>query len=93
MLAYNAPHSPWLLDTSHFGSRKGDKLLKKYRDKAWKCGGSDLRIVDRVDQNLGRLFAFLKESGGGEYVVLFMSDNGGVSKHSSGIEGQQGEFL
>lgn len=92
MLAYNAPHSPWLLDTSHFGQPEGDKLLKKYLDK-----GLELReariyaLVERIDQNLGRLFAFLKESGKDENtVVLFMSDNGGVSKHfKAGLKGNK----
>ena len=30
MLNFNAPHSPWVLDTSHYGQPEGDKLLDKY---------------------------------------------------------------
>ncbi|NLS94503.1 MAG: sulfatase-like hydrolase/transferase [Planctomycetaceae bacterium] len=92
MLAYNAPHSPWLLDTSHFGQPEGDKLLKKYLDKGLEMREARIyALVDRVDQNLGRLFAFLKESGKEENtVVLFMSDNGGVSKHfKAGLKGNK----
>jgi hypothetical protein len=42
-------------------------------------------MVERVDQNLGRLLAHLETSGlAKNTVIFFMSDNGGVSKHWTG---------
>ena len=90
MLTYNAPHSPWLLDTSHFNQPEGDKLLKKYLDRGLEMREARIyALVERIDQNLGRLFTFLKDAGLEESTaVFFMSDNGGVSRHfKAGLNG------
>lgn len=91
-LAYNAPHSPFLLDTSHFDQPEGDKILEKYLKKG--LAMRDARIyslVERIDINLGRLFEKVDQLGMREdTVVLFMSDNGGVSRHfKAGIKGNK----
>lgn len=91
-LAYNAPHSPFLLDTSHYDQPEGDKILEKYLKKG--LAMRDARIyslVERIDINLGRLFEKVDRLGlQKDTVVLFMSDNGGVSKHyKAGINGNK----
>ena len=91
-LAYNAPHSPFLLDTSHFDQPEGDKIFEKYLKKG--LAMRDARIyslVERIDINLGRLFKKVDQLGlRKDTVVLFMSDNGGVSRHfKAGIKGNK----
>lgn len=93
-LAYNAPHSPFLLDTSHFDQPEGDKLIEKYLKKG--LAMRDARIyglVERIDINLGQLFEKIDELGlRKDTVVLFMSDNGGVSKHyKAGLNGYKSQ--
>lgn len=85
-LAYNAPHSPFLLDTSHFGQPEGDKLLTKYLGKKMPIREARIyALIERVDQNIGRLLNSLKTLGiERDTLVLFMSDNGGVSKFWKG---------
>ncbi len=80
---FNAPHSPWVVGTSHDGQARGDKLINKYLRR-----GLELReariyaMIDIIDQNVGRLLDKLDEMQLTENtVVLFMTDNGGVSKH------------
>ena len=92
-LAFNAPHSPFLLDTTHFGQPEGDKLIEKYLAK--KLPLREARIygmVERIDQNLSRLFKTLKEQGlDEETLVIYTSDNGGVSKaFKAGLKGSKG---
>ncbi|MCB1232438.1 MAG: sulfatase-like hydrolase/transferase [Verrucomicrobiae bacterium] len=81
-LMYNAPHSPWLLDTSHFDQPEGDKLLEKYLKRGLPMREARIyALVDRVDLNIGRLLKKLDELGLAENtLVVFTSDNGGVSK-------------
>ncbi len=93
-LAYNAPHSPFLLDTSHFDQPEGDKLIEKYLGKGLEL--RDARIyglVERIDINLGRLFEKIDQLGlRKDTVVLFMSDNGGVSRHyKAGLKGYKSQ--
>ncbi|QEG01312.1 Arylsulfatase [Stieleria maiorica] len=85
-LMFNAPHSPFLLDTSHYAQPEGDKTLKKYLDR-----GLPMReartygLIDRVDQNIGRLLDALERAGAADNtLVVFTSDNGGVSKFFKG---------
>ncbi len=55
-LMYNAPHSPWLLDTSHAAQPEGDKLLSKYLDRGLPIREARIyALIERVDQNIGRL--------------------------------------
>lgn len=82
-LMFNAPHSPWVLDTSHYGQPEGDVLLEKYLERGLPMREARIyALVERVDQNIGRLLAKLDELGLTEdTLVVFTSDNGGVSKH------------
>ncbi len=85
-LMYNAPHSPFLMDTSHYDQSKGDATIKKYLDKGLPMREARLyALIDRVDQNLGRLLGKLDQLGIAENtLVVFTSDNGGVSKFFKG---------
>lgn len=85
-LMYNAPHSPFLMDTSHYNQSQGDATIKKYLDKGLPMREARLyALIDRVDQNLGRLLAKIEQSGIAENtLVVFTSDNGGVSKFWKG---------
>ena len=91
-LMFNAPHSPWLLDTSHFGQPEGDKLLTKYLERGLPIREARIyALIERVDQNLGRLLGKLDALGiADDTLVVFTSDNGGVSKFwKGGMKGQK----
>lgn len=91
-LMFNAPHSPWLLDTSHYGQPDGDKLLAKYLDRGLPLREARIyALIERVDQNLGRMLKKLDEWGvADDTLVVFTSDNGGVSKFwKGGMNGQK----
>ncbi|TWT91522.1 arylsulfatase [Stieleria varia] len=85
-LMYNAPHSPFLLDTSHFGQPEGDVTLTKYLERGLPIREARIyALVERVDQNIGRLLQRLDELGiSNDTLVVFTSDNGGVSKFWKG---------
>ena len=92
-LMFNAPHSPWVLDTSHYGQPEGDKLLTKFLAKKMPIREARIyALIERVDQNIGRLLAHLKTLGiERDTLVIFMSDNGGVSKFwKGGLRGNKG---
>jgi arylsulfatase A len=79
-LAYNAPHSPHLAPEAYI-----ERYLKK---------GLPLReariyaMVTAIDDNIARL---LKTVDAANTVVVFMTDNGGVSRfHKCGLRGQKG---
>ncbi len=89
-LAYNAPHSPFVLDTSHDGQPAGDKLIAKYLQRGLPLREARIYgMVERIDRNLGRLLDRLKELDlANDTVVFFMSDNGGVSRaFKAGLRG------
>jgi len=91
-LAYNAPHSPFLLDTSHFGQQEGDKLIEKYLSKGLLLREARIyAMVERIDQNLKRLLQSVKKLGlEQETIVIFTSDNGGVSRaYKAGLKGSK----
>ena len=91
-LMYNAPHSPWLLDTSHFGQPEGDKLLKKYLDRGLPIREARIyALIERVDQNIGRVLKKIQSLGiAGKTLVVFTSDNGGVSRFwNGGMKGRK----
>ena len=80
-LAYNVPHSPLLVS---------DALHEKYRAKG--VASNDARIyglVEQCDAAIGRLLAVIDSAGLDQNtVVVFMSDNGGVSRHfRAGLRG------
>ena len=83
-LAYNVPHSPLLVS---------DALHEKYRAKG--IDSRDARIyglVEQCDEAIGRLLRVIDAEGlRDDTVVLFMSDNGGVSRHfRAGLRGGKG---
>ncbi len=95
-LMYNAPHSPWILDTSHFGQPEGDKLLNKYLKRGLPIREARIYgLIERVDQNLGRLLKKIEDLGiADNTLVVFTSDNGGVSKFwKGGMNGQKSSPL
>lgn len=85
-LMFNAPHSPFLLDTSHYGQPDGDKLLTQYLEKGIPIREARIyAMIERVDQNIQRLLDHLEQLGIDENtMVVFTSDNGGVSKYWKG---------
>lgn len=93
---YNAPHSPHVVGTSHDGQARGDKLIDKYLDR-----GLDLRdariyaMIDIIDQNVARILKKLDDlNAAEETVVVFMTDNGGVSKHfSAGLRARKASIF
>ena len=91
-LMFNAPHSPWLLDTSHYGQPEGDKTLTKYLDKGLPIREARIySLIERVDDNINRLLNHLDQLGiQDDTLVVFTSDNGGVSKFwKAGISGNK----
>lgn len=85
-LMYNAPHSPFLLDTSHYDQPQGDAIIKRYLDAGLPIREARIyAMIERIDQNIGRLKQTLKELGQWQNTVLiFTSDNGGVSTYYNG---------
>ena len=80
-LAYNVPHSPLLVS---------DALHEKYRAKG--VASNDARIyglIEQCDAAIGRLLDVVDSAGlKQDTVVVFMSDNGGVSRHyRAGLRG------
>ena len=93
---YNAPHSPWVVGTSHDGQPRGDALIEKYLKRGLALREARIyAMVDLVDQNVGRLLKTVDELGLRENtVVLFMSDNGGVSRHfKAGLRSGKGSVF
>ncbi len=83
-LCYNAPHSPYLVP---------DRYIEPYLAKGLPLQQARVYgMVTCLDDNLGRLLAVLDETGiADETVVIFMSDNGGVSSYfKAGLRGQKG---
>lgn len=85
-LMFNAPHTPLLLDTSHAFEDRGFALVEKYLERGLPLDQAKLyAMVERVDQNIGRLLDKLDELGLSEdTLVMFTSDNGGTSKFWKG---------
>lgn len=83
-LAYNAPHSPYLVP---------DSYLARYLKKGLPLQEARIYgMITSIDDNLGRLLAALERwKLTGNTVVIFMSDNGGVSRfHRCGLAGAKG---
>ena len=83
-MAYNVPHTPLIVS---------DALQEKYQAKG--VGSNDARIyglVEQCDAVIGRLLEVIDSAGLREdTIVLFMSDNGGVSRHyRAGLRGGKG---
>lgn len=91
-LMYNAPHSPFLLDTSHYDQPQGDAMINRYLDAGLPIREARIyAMIERIDQNIGRLKQALRELGQWQNTVLiFTSDNGGVSTfYNGGMHGRK----
>ena len=71
-LAYNAPHTPLIIDSTYY---------RKYLEK-----GLDERtariygMIENIDDNIGKLMTFLSEQMLSQNtIIIFMSDNGPIS--------------
>ncbi len=83
-VTYNAPHSPYLVP---------DKYIEPYLAKGVPLGQARIYgMVTCIDDNITRILDVLAKSGLDERtIVLFMSDNGGVSSYyKAGLRGQKG---
>lgn len=93
---FNAPHSPWVVGTSHDGQPRGDEFIDKYLKRGLKLREARIyAMIDIIDQNVGRLLKTLDDRNLAENtVVLFMTDNGGVSKHfKAGLRSNKGSIF
>jgi len=91
----NAPHSPFVVGTSHDGQPRGDLLINKYLKRGLKLREARIyAMIDIIDQNIGRMLKKLDDLKLTENtVVLFMTDNGGVSKHfKAGLKSNKGSI-
>ncbi len=83
-LAHNAPHSPFLVP---------DQYIEKYLKKGLPLREARIYgMITSLDENLGRLLETIDQAGIRQNtVVIFMSDNGGVSRYfRAGLRGQKG---
>jgi arylsulfatase A-like enzyme len=82
-LTTNAPHGPYNV---------ADKYSKPYRDKGIPVNQANFYgMITNIDENMGRLMRFLKESGREENTILiFMTDNGTSGGYSAGMRGKKG---
>ena len=85
-LPTNAPHAPHVV---------ADKYTKPYLNLK-KCPAGFFGMIANIDENIGRLEAFLQESGLAENtIVIFMTDNGGtggVQVFNAGLRGNKTTF-
>lgn len=91
-VAYNAPHSPFVAGASHDGQPAADKLIEKYLQRGVPLRDSRIyAMCEIIDRNVGRLLKKLDASKiSRETVVVFLTDNGGVSKHfKAGLKGNK----
>jgi arylsulfatase A len=94
-LPYNAPHSPHVVGTSHDGQPRGDLHINKYLKRGLKLREARIyAMIDIIDQNLGRLLDRLDQLKlADNTVVVFMTDNGGVSRHyNAGLRARKGSI-
>lgn len=83
-VAYNAPHAPWLAE---------DDLVEHYLNQGVNYDNARIyALIEQCDRNIGRLLDALKEHRlEDNTIVLFMSDNGGISNHyTAGLRGSKG---
>ncbi len=84
-VAYNAPHSPFLAE---------DSLVAKYLAKGVDYDNARIyALIEQCDRNIGRLLdAVDRQEIAQNTVVLFLSDNGGVSSYyNSGLRGKKSQ--
>ncbi len=93
---FNAPHSPHVVGTSHDGQPRGDELISKYLKRGLQLREARIyAMIDLIDQNVGRLLKKLDELRlSDDTVVVFMTDNGGVSRHfNAGLRSRKGSIF
>ncbi|SMD44412.1 arylsulfatase A [Aquiflexum balticum DSM 16537] len=86
MLSLNTPHSPFQVPDAYF-----DKYKSMGLDDKDACVYG---MVENIDDNVGRLMEFLKESGKIENtIVIFMTDNGpnGI-RYNGGMKGKKADL-
>lgn len=86
MLSLNTPHSPFQVPDHYF-----DKYKTKGLDDKDACVYG---MIENIDDNIGRLMAYLEESGKIENtIVIFMTDNGpnGV-RFNGGMKGKKADL-
>ncbi len=86
MLSLNTPHSPFQVPDHYF-----DKYTAKGLDDKDACVYG---MIENIDDNIGRLMAYLEESGKIENtIVIFMTDNGpnGV-RFNGGMKGKKADL-
>ncbi|MCL6259894.1 arylsulfatase [Aquiflexum sp. TKW24L] len=86
MLSFNTPHSPFQVPDRYFDMYKAKGL----NDKDAAVYG----MVENIDDNVGRLISFLRQSGKlDNTIVIFMTDNGpnGV-RFNGGMKGAKGHL-
>ncbi|WP_194974270.1 arylsulfatase [Aquiflexum lacus] len=86
MLSFNTPHSPFQVPDDYF-----DKYKSMGLDDKDACVYG---MVENIDDNVGRLMDFLRESGKIENtIVIFMTDNGpnGV-RYNGGMRGKKADL-
>jgi arylsulfatase A len=83
-LPYNAPHSPYLVP---------DRYITPYLERGLPLGEARIYgMITSVDENVGRILKHLESAGlADNTVVIFMTDNGGVSRHfKAGLRANKG---
>ncbi|QDT33545.1 sulfatase-like hydrolase/transferase [Thalassoglobus polymorphus] len=83
-VAYNTPHSPWRVPQKYWEKYNGKGL-----DTKAQCAYA---MVENIDENLGRILKYLKQSGAEkETIVIFLTDNGANSpRFNAGMKGYKG---
>lgn len=83
-LAYNVCHSPYLVP---------DRYIERYLKKGLPLAEARIYgMITSMDENIGRLLQAVEGAGiAGNTVILFMTDNGGVSRYfKAGLRGNKG---
>ncbi|MGH9627842.1 MAG: sulfatase-like hydrolase/transferase [Bryobacteraceae bacterium] len=83
-LPYNAPHAPHDVP---------DRFIAKYLKKDMPLREARIYgMIDAIDENAGRLLGTIdKHALRDDTIVIFMTDNGGVSRHfKAGLRGNKG---
>ncbi len=86
MLSFNTPHSPFQVPDAYF-----DKYKSKGLDDKDACVYG---MVENIDDNVGRLMHYLKQSGKIENtIIIFMTDNGpnGI-RYNGGMKGKKADL-
>jgi arylsulfatase A len=92
-LPYNVPHEPMVLGHAVHLQERGEALLSKYIERGLPVRVAHIYgMIERCDENIGRLLETIDAPGLREKTVLFfMSDNGGIHRfYKAGLRGHKG---